>query len=100
MSFTSLHVQGALLGFVHGYIVAHRDLSPTLRECAAAIGKNSKTAVFGAMLDLEEAGRIRRIPGRAQSITILDPPAIPTIDGAPLWSVPMHTANSRSKPDP
>lgn len=93
MSFTSRHVQDALLRFVHGYIVAHRGVSPTLRECAAAMGKNSKTAVFGAMLDLEEAGRIRRIPGRAQSITVLTPPPNPSIDGAPLWSVPISTVH-------
>lgn len=84
--------QMALLRYLYGYQLAHGGVSPTVRECARALGLDHKSNAHRLLVALEERGLLRRLPGRPRAIEILHPPAIPTIDGAPLYAVPLRAA--------
>ncbi len=76
-----------LLRYIHGYQLAHGGVSPTMRECAKALGISRGSNVFKLMNRLQHAGMIRRLPNKVRAIEILEPPAIPTIAGSPLYFV-------------
>lgn len=77
------------LRFIHGYMIAHRGVAPTLNEIAAGIG-GSKTPVKRIVDGLCERGLVRRLSNRPRALEVLAPPAIPTIGGAPLYAVPLR----------
>lgn len=81
--------QAALLRFVQGYQLAHGGVSPTMQECATAIGSASKSSAHAILVSLERRGAVRRLPGRARAIDILTRLSVPSIDGAPLYAVPL-----------
>ena len=85
-SFPATPAQQRLLRFIWGYELTN-GVSPTLAECAKALGINSPGNVFQMLRQLEEREKIRRVKGRPRSIEVLDPPAIPMIDGKPLYFV-------------
>lgn len=80
--------QLALLRYVHGYQLAHGGVSPSYRRCADGLGLASTCSVHRLIHGLRERGLIRLLPGRAQSIEILQAPAIPSFAGIPLYAVP------------
>lgn len=80
--------QMALLRYIHGYQLANGGISPTLQECATATGV-SKTLIFDRLRALECKGVIKRLPFRNRGIDMLIKPSIPTINGAPLYAVPI-----------
>lgn len=85
--------QDVLLRFIAGYQQAHDGISPTLRQCGAALGTRSAGAVHSLLTALERAGRIRRLKHKARAIELLDVPPVPTApDGQPLFSVPVIAA--------
>jgi len=47
-------------------------IPPSYEELQKALGLSSKAGVFRLVRQLEERGCIRRIPGRARSIEIID----------------------------
>ncbi|KQM21924.1 hypothetical protein ASE49_01010 [Novosphingobium sp. Leaf2] len=81
--------QLALLRYVHGYQLAHGGASPSYSRCAHALGIKSKSGVHRLLHGLVERGLVRVRPGHLGGIEILEPPVIPTIDGAPLYAVPL-----------
>lgn len=81
--------QMQLLRFIRGYQIANSGVSPTLVECAAGLGVYSKNTVHTLMTGLEERRAIRRLPRQARAIEIIRTPAIPSINGAPLYAVPL-----------
>lgn len=81
--------QTALLRFIAGYQRHHDGVSPTLQECADALGLGGKAQVQQLLIRLEDRGLIRRIRSRARAIELLAAVAVPTLpDGAPLHEVP------------
>jgi len=85
--------QMALLRYIHGYQLATGGVSPSLGECARALGK-AKTLIFDRLGALERKGAIKRLPFRNRGIEVLTPPSIPMIDGAPLYAVPVALSRS------
>lgn len=90
MSYGLTPRQMELLRFIRGYQLAHGGVSPTLRECAAGIGRSSKSSVHLMLSEMERHGVIRRLPCRPRAIDILlDPVAVPVpmLASAPLYAV-------------
>ena len=71
--------QHEVLAFVGRY-VAHHGFAPSYEEIAAALQMSSKSGVHYIVRQLEERGRIRRLPGRARAIEIILPSG--TVKGA------------------
>ena len=65
-----------LLAFIRDY-VGRNDCSPSFDEMAAATGLNSKGGVHRLIVCLEDRGHIRRLPGRARAIDVVDRSALP-----------------------
>lgn len=61
--------QREALAFIEGYI-GSRGFSPNYAEIKEAIGLKSKSGVSRIIDQLEERGRIVRMPNRARSIQI------------------------------
>lgn len=80
--------QMALLRYIHGYHLATGGVSPSLSECARA-QRVKKTIIFDRLGALERKGAIKRLPNRNRAIEVLTPPSIPTINGTPLYAVPV-----------
>jgi SOS-response transcriptional repressor LexA len=78
----------ALLRYIHGYHLATGGVSPSLSECARALGKG-KTLIFDRLGALERKGAIRRLALRNRGIEVLTPPSLPMINGTPLYAVPI-----------
>lgn len=78
-----------LLRFIQGYQTAHGGVSPTVRECMRGLGDRSSENVQRMLECLEERGALRRLPRRNRAMEVLAPVPIPSIDGAPLYAVPM-----------
>lgn len=89
MAMGSTKRQAQLLRFVHGYMLANGGVAPTHAQCVTALGLVSRANATRLFRGLEERGKIRRLSGRPRAIEVLDPPAIPSIDNAPLYAVPM-----------
>lgn len=96
MSFGLTSRQAALLRFIRGYQLAHAGVSPTMEECSTAIGAVSKSSAHGILVSLERRGAVRRLPGRARAIEVITRLSIPSIDGAPLYAVPLVTEQGRA----
>lgn len=78
-----------LLRFIRGYQLAHGGVAPTLAECAQGVGLRAKSGAHRLVCGLEERGVLRRLPNRERSIEALVPVSVPSIDGAPLYVVPL-----------
>lgn len=78
-----------MLRFIRGYQVAHGGVGPTLSECARGLGLASKSNAHRIVSGLEERGVLRRLPKRERSIEALVQVPFPSIDGAPLYAVPV-----------
>lgn len=79
--------QQHLLRYIAGYQQAHGGISPSVRECAAALDINTSNA-FRMLLCLEERGQIRRLPGKCRTIKLIDQVHVPRApDGAPLYFI-------------
>lgn len=87
MSFPPTARQLQMLRFITGYQQA-KGYSPSVQECGQAIGSRSKSQSCETLKGLEVRGLIRRIKGKARAIEVLEPPAIPSIAGEPLFAVP------------
>ena len=79
--------QLALLRFITGYQRAHGGISPTVRECARALGASSKSCMYWLLTQLEERGAIRRLAKRERAIEVLWAPPIPMMGDAPLTTI-------------
>lgn len=82
----------ALLRFIAGYQAANGGVSPSVRECARGIGCAPAKA-HQLLRGLEERGAIRRLPHRERAIDVLEPVAIPMVDGVPLFAVPLRASS-------
>lgn len=80
--------QRALLGFIHRYQRGNGGVSPTMTECAAAIGVRGKASVHRELDELQRAGHLRRLRGRHRAIELLRPPPVSTYRGQQLYAVP------------
>lgn len=86
-----------LLRFIRGYQIANGGVSPTLVECAAGLGVFSTNTIHVHLTALEERGAIRRLPRQSRAIEIIEiieTPTIPSINGAPLYAVPLVATRS------
>lgn len=84
-----------LLRFIAGYLRAHGGVSPSLAECARAIGNEGKASAHQMLVGLEARGLIRRLHYRHRGIELLVDVSVPTApDGAPLYRV-IHIAARR-----
>ncbi len=81
--------QAALLRFIRGYQLANGGISPTIRDCMRGLGLNSTQSIHRMFVCLEERGSIRRLRNRERAIEVLQRMPIPSIDGAPLYAVPL-----------
>lgn len=81
--------QAQLLRFIRGYQIANSGVSPTLAECSAGLGLYSCGNIHALMVGLEARGALRRLPRQARAIEIIETPAIPSINGVPLYAVPL-----------
>lgn len=86
--------QMELLRFIRGFQIANGGVSPSLSECARGIGLHGKSAVFNLLCALQERGAVRTFRGKHRAIDVLCAPSIPSIDGAPLYAVPMIASGS------
>lgn len=78
-----------LLRFIRGFQIANGGVSPTLVECAAGIGIQSKSMIHTMLASMEERGAVRTLRGKARAIEIIETPSIPSISGVPLYAVPL-----------
>jgi repressor LexA len=60
-----------VLNALRGYVAAH-GYAPTLRELGDLSGLTSKSAVSYQLEQLATKGVIRRVPGAARAVVILD----------------------------
>ncbi|MBY0306423.1 MAG: hypothetical protein K2W86_14890 [Sphingomonas sp.] len=81
--------RAALLRYIWGYQVAHEGVSPSITECAKAIGA-CRSQVHRLLIDLENDGSIRRLRGRERAIRVVRQPTLPHHAGRPLFSVPFR----------
>lgn len=89
-------VQLAALRFIVGYQAANGGVSPSCVEIGTALGWKAKSRTAATLACLEERGAIRRLRRRQRAIEVLEPVSIPSIDGAPLYAVPIvSTAGHR-----
>lgn len=83
-----------LLRFVRGYQMAHGGDSPSITCCSTALGYKSPSGALTPMRLLERSGQIRIVRGSARlsatnDIIILRDVAVPSINGDPLYFVPI-----------
>lgn len=83
--------QAHVLRFITGYQQAH-GVSPTYREIARALGIGGKGSVASIIYRLQARGRICRLRNRVRAIEVLAPLPIPSIDGQPLYFLPIGAA--------
>ncbi|MCX7284367.1 MAG: hypothetical protein NTX28_10040 [Novosphingobium sp.] len=81
--------QADLLRFIRGYQIARGGVSPSVRECQRGLGLNSTQSIHRMMVCLEERGAMRRARNWARAIEVLMPVPVPSINGSPLYVVPM-----------
>lgn len=83
-----------LLRFIRGYQLATGGVAPTLSECARGVGLKAKSGVHRLVSGLEERGVLRRLPNRERSIEALVAVPVPSINGVPLYAVPLIATGS------
>lgn len=64
--------QAELLFFI-GDRIANTGVAPSFDQMREHLGLKSKSGVHRLLAALEERGRIRRLPGRARAIEIVEP---------------------------
>lgn len=65
-------MQSRALVFIKRYF-AENGFSPSYEECMCELGLASRSSVHRILVALEERGAIRRQPGRARGIEIVEP---------------------------
>lgn len=65
------HQQNQVLRYLRAY-AAENGTAPTFDEIAAAVGLASKSGISRLLKGLERRGAIRRLPGRARAIEIIN----------------------------
>jgi len=65
------HRQQQALDYIHDYIAA-RGIPPSFDEISDGAGIGTKSGVFRIVNALVERGHIRRMPGRARSIELVE----------------------------
>ncbi len=83
-----------LLRFIRGYQIARGGVSPSVRECQRGLGLASTQSIQRMMVCLEERGAMRRRRNWARAIEVLVPVPFPSINGQPLYAVPMIASGS------
>jgi repressor LexA len=68
-----------ILNFIQQYQANEGGVSPSCQEIADGVGFASKGWISRSLVDLEAAGKIRRLKGRRRNIEVL-PDAIPIYD--------------------
>lgn len=68
--------QRDLLAFIESYHADHPGISPSFREMMDGVGLKSTSGVYSLINQLEERGRIRRIPRRVRAIEVIAPDAL------------------------
>lgn len=64
--------QAKLLHFITAYRDRHDGATPSYAEMASAMCLHSKSGISRLLAALQERGHIRRLPGRARAIQIVD----------------------------
>lgn len=72
MSFGMTPRQSRCLAFIRTYATEHDGESPSYDQIAAGLGLRSKSGVWRMIEALEGRGFIRRMPGHARAIEIVD----------------------------
>lgn len=75
MSFGATFVQRQVLGLLEAAYVAGEP-TPSYREIAAKVGRRSTSSISRIMGRLEERGLVRRLPGQARAIELINPPSV------------------------
>ena len=78
-----------LLRFIRGFQLANGGVSPSVRECMRGLGLSSPSGVQRMMISLVERGAIRTLYARERAVEVRLPVSIPSIDGTPLYAVPL-----------
>jgi repressor LexA len=68
--------QRACLDAIESYLARTRTM-PSVEDLRVALGFSSKAGVLRLLRQLEERGRIARVPLRARAIRLLDDPECP-----------------------
>ena len=75
------------LRFIQGHIIA-TGFAPSFAQILCALDLRSNSSAYRLIEGLADRGAIRRLPGRARAMEVLQPIAIPRApDGAPLHFV-------------
>lgn len=64
--------QRQCLGFIRGYLEMSGGISPSYDQIGEFIGLASKSGIHRLIVGLEERGAIRRLPGQARSIQLVN----------------------------
>lgn len=64
--------QRRLLDFIASHTAEH-GWAPTIREMCTAVDVKSTSTVFAALTVLEARGHIRRHPGHARALAVVEP---------------------------
>lgn len=83
-----------LLRFIRGFQIANGGVSPSVRECMRGLGLSRPSGIQRMMIGLEERGAIRTLNSRARAIEVQLPVPFPSIDGSPLYVVPVVAVRS------
>ena len=62
-----------LLTYLSAYMAEHGGLAPTYEQMRRHLGASSKSTVFRLIRQLEDRGRVRRIPNAERSIAVIAP---------------------------
>jgi len=73
MSFGMTPRQSRCLAFIRTYVSENEGESPSYDEIASGLGLRSKNSVWRMIKALEGRGLIRRLPGYARAIEVVDP---------------------------
>lgn len=79
-----------LLRFIRGFQVANGGASPTLKQCSAGVRFATRSGAHRVLQRLIERGAVQaHADGSRLQIEIIEAPAIPLINGVPLYVVPV-----------
>jgi repressor LexA len=67
--------QAETLRFLDAHQRQHNGITPSYQQIKEGLGLASKSGVTRLLADLEQRGRITRLPGLARAITIIANPA-------------------------
>jgi SOS-response transcriptional repressor LexA len=81
-----------ILSFIEQYQATEGGVSPSCQEIADAVGFASKGWISQSLVDLEAAGKIRRLKGRRRNIEVLRGGKQPPFPGA----IPIYDAKTNA----